>query len=300
MGISCLQKWIKLTVWGYTLIVYLFFVKENNSTSRQIKEKVFFMKKKIIEKLKQLETEQGIRILFACESGSRAWGYSHENSDYDVRFIYLYPPIRYLTIDPQKDFIEFPVSEKLDITGWELQKCLRLYRKSNPGILEWINSSLIYSEPYSTAGKLRDYTKELLSSVPCMHHYLHMAEKNLHNGETKQLKLFFNILRPLLSAKWIEKHHLFPPVHFPTLLEETLPEGRIKAEIEGLLHKRIDGESTAPITTLMESFMKEEINRLTPKLKKMERKLTDPTPILNKIFYDSLKEVWGDKFYDQE
>ena len=50
----------------------------------------------IKEKLSQIEERENIRILYACESGSRAWGFASPDSDYDVRFIYVCPNIRKL------------------------------------------------------------------------------------------------------------------------------------------------------------------------------------------------------------
>ena len=38
-------------------------------------------------KLSQIEQRENIRILYACESGSRAWGFASPDSDYDVRFV---------------------------------------------------------------------------------------------------------------------------------------------------------------------------------------------------------------------
>jgi hypothetical protein len=39
--------------------------------------------------LAQVEAERNVRVLFACESGSRAWGFASRDSDYDVRFLYV-------------------------------------------------------------------------------------------------------------------------------------------------------------------------------------------------------------------
>lgn len=57
------------------------------------------MKDKILEKLDELESNESIRILYACESGSRAWGFASPDNDYDVRFIYTRPSTDYLRID---------------------------------------------------------------------------------------------------------------------------------------------------------------------------------------------------------
>lgn len=107
------------------------------------------MKEAILQKLMDIEELYSVKILYAVESGSRAWGFATEHSDYDVRFIYVHHPNWYLSIDLQgigskKDSMEFPINNHLDINGWELTKALRLFRKSNPTILEWLNSEIVY------------------------------------------------------------------------------------------------------------------------------------------------------------
>lgn len=74
----------------------------------------------IAEKLLTIEKEKNVRILYACESGSRAWGFASPDSDYDVRFIYARPADNYLSIEERKDVIELPVNEVLDISGWDI------------------------------------------------------------------------------------------------------------------------------------------------------------------------------------
>ena len=74
----------------------------------------------IRKNLKEIEKEKKITVLFACESGSRAWGFPSPDSDYDVRFIYMHPTRWYLSIDDHKDTIELPIDEKLDMGGWDI------------------------------------------------------------------------------------------------------------------------------------------------------------------------------------
>lgn len=74
---------------------------------------------KITEKLKEIEEKEGVKILLAVESGSRAWGFASPDSDYDVRFIYVRSQADYLRLDEPKDVIEWQLDEVLDINGWE-------------------------------------------------------------------------------------------------------------------------------------------------------------------------------------
>ena len=93
------------------------------------------IKERILGELSALEQHYEVKILYACESGSRAWGFASTDSDYDVRFVYLHPLDWYLSIDQKRDVIERPISDELDLSGWELRKALRLLRKSNPPLL---------------------------------------------------------------------------------------------------------------------------------------------------------------------
>ena len=104
------------------------------------------MKKEILRKLHEIEIKENVKILFAAESGSRAWGFASPDSDYDVRFIYVRPKEEYLRLDTVKDVIEVPINDVLDINGWDLQKALRLLYKSNPTLFEWFSSPIIYME----------------------------------------------------------------------------------------------------------------------------------------------------------
>lgn len=96
----------------------------------------------IVEKLLTIEKEKNVRILYACESGSRAWGLASPDSDYDVRFIYAQSADNYLSIEERKDVIEYPVNEVLNISGWDIRKALQLFLKSNPPLYEWLRSAI--------------------------------------------------------------------------------------------------------------------------------------------------------------
>ena len=87
------------------------------------------MTKTILENLTLIEHDHNVRILYAVESGSRAWGFASKNSDFDVRFIYIHTLDWYLSIQEKRDVIEIPINDDLDISGWDLRKALGLLRK---------------------------------------------------------------------------------------------------------------------------------------------------------------------------
>ena len=91
----------------------------------------------INEKLDEIERKEGVRILHAVESGSRAWGFASPDSDYDVRFIYVRSKEDYLRLDEPRDVIEWQLDEVLDINGWDLKKALRQFAKGNATLFEW-------------------------------------------------------------------------------------------------------------------------------------------------------------------
>lgn len=98
----------------------------------------------VLLKIKEMEEKEGIRVLHAVESGSRAWGFASPDSDYDVRFIYVREKDFYLSLRETKDFIDWELNDVLDINGWDLKKALRHFHKSNAVLFEWSNSPVVY------------------------------------------------------------------------------------------------------------------------------------------------------------
>jgi uncharacterized protein len=178
------------------------------------------MKEVILEKLKTIEYQFDVKILYACESGSRAWGFASPDSDFDVRFIYVHKRDYYLSIDEQRDVIELPINEVLDINGWELRKALKLFRKSNGPLYEWLQSSVVYFEDRTFAEELRSLMPDYFSSRATMHHYLSMAKgvfENELSGEKVKLKKYFYALRPVLAAMWTANVKSVPPMDLASL-----------------------------------------------------------------------------------
>jgi predicted nucleotidyltransferase len=206
------------------------------------------IKTTVYHKLRELESQHGMQALLAVESGSRAWGFASENSDYDVRFIYVREPEWYLDIavEDKRDVIELPISDDLDLVGWDIRKALKLLKKSNPSLLEWLSSPLVYERDDDFYRAMVDAVECYFSPVSSFYHYLSMAGK--HNlrylaGETVRLKTYLYALRALLCAQWVASTLKQPPMEFGCLLNAFLPSGDVREEVEKLLlHKRQGGE----------------------------------------------------------
>lgn len=248
--------------------------------------------------LDTIEKTYDVSILFACEAGSRTWGFPSKNSDYDVRFIYVHHPHWYLSIDEKRDVIELPINDLLDMNGWDVKKALKLLRKSNPSLLEWLHSEIVYYENEAFTQQLRILSEKFFSPLPSLYHYLHMANANYEKflrADQVKIKKYFYTLRPLLACKWIEKYETFPPMSFEGLMAETLCEGRLTEEIQMLLSKKMGGDTLhlVPRNTAINEFIEKEIKHLKKRSKTMKSSKLDPTDKLNQLFRTTLFDSWG-------
>lgn len=256
--------------------------------------------------IKQIEKEYAIKILYACESGSRAWGFPSKDSDYDVRFIYVHQKNWYLSIDQKREVIEIPshdsltifVDPLLDMSGWELRKALRLFRKSNPPLLEWLRSNMIYHQDFSTIKKIKDLENEIFSPSSLIYHYINMAKGNFREylqNEMVKSKKYFYVLRPVLAAKWVQTYGTVPPMAFQTLVEILIPDSSLKSEIDRLLQRKMAGEELKLEARIddINAFLTAELNQLETYAKTITINRIAPTSQLDQIFRETLEEVWN-------
>ena len=228
----------------------------------------------ILAALADIERQQGVRVVFACESGSRGWGFSSPDSDYDARFIYVHPAEWYLSVNertrtgaPQRDVIELPIDDELDVSGWDLRKALRLLSRCNPTLSEWLRSPIVYREDPDIVGRLRELTQSHYSRLAAWHHYHNMAKTNFRGylrGERIRTKKYLYVLRPILACLWIEESEQPPPMAFEALLDKLLPNGTVREAIDALLViKRASGEvSDGPRIPAISDFIESQLERM--------------------------------------
>jgi predicted nucleotidyltransferase len=216
------------------------------------------MTARISDALASLETTHGIRILYACESGSRAWGFPSPDSDYDVRFLYVHPPNWYLRLDEGPDTLNFPVDAELDLAGWELRKALRLLRGSNAALFEWLQSPIVYHEVAGFRARLAPLLPLAFNPKAGLHHYLGQLRRGVEEdlvGEDVRLKRLFYALRAALAARWILERPGVPPMTF-ALLRELLPAS-LQSVTDSLLAQKAvaDEKTTVARPTALVAFL---------------------------------------------
>jgi len=198
------EKGLKWTMLGYLLLPPLIQTK---------------MKKELVKIIRDIEKEEKVKVLFLIESGSRGWGWESEDSDYDIRGVFIQDYLKFTEIKEQID------REKgdLDITLWDLRKFFRLMVKSNPSVWEWLSSDIIYLEN-PLRRKLKRIFLKNFSEYSLKKHYVSMAKQNFdkyinNEKENANLKKYVYVLRSVACVTWIEKYKTPPPKNYKKILK---------------------------------------------------------------------------------
>jgi uncharacterized protein len=192
-------------------------------------------------RLEAIAREHNVAIAFAIESGSRAWGFPSLDSDYDCRFVFIRPRRDYLSLFRKRDVIETPLTPELDVNGWDLAKALKLLLKGNAVIIEWLTSPIVYRGLDNFRATALTLAMDIADRRLIARHYLHLARRTraewLSNPDQVTLKKIFYVLRPTLALRWLRFHTdaNIAPMHFPSLVSQSLLDAAAAAEIERLL-----------------------------------------------------------------
>lgn len=185
--------------------------------------------------LHELEEKHDIKIMMAVNYGSRSFGYSSPESDWDVRFIYVHRPEWYFSIVKEEDTIEMMLEdEHLDIEGYDLKKALFLLAKTNPIESDWLHSKDYFIVDESFMEAMLSFEAQCYDPHHAMYHFYSISVK--HNQryleEEVTLKRFIYYMRGLLSCRWVEQHKSHPPVNVDELIDATITDNdsvRLKA-----------------------------------------------------------------------
>jgi len=245
------------------------------------------------EKLAQIETEYGVRVLYAAESGSRAWGTNSERSDFDVRFIYIRPREDYLRLEQVRDVLEFPIADSWDMCGWDLSKTLRLLHNANSQIYEWFTSPVVYVDRGFSL-RVDPVLNAYFSTRTAANHYLHQADlklKKAEKAEQPKVKQYLYALQHLGTARWVLAHHAPMPISFDIAVKQ-LPE-EIRQAAQALLMQKMT-RPQEPLTkhdAFLEGWLREERNRIQQAIEALPKEPEKDWEELNRFFLKELERT---------
>jgi predicted nucleotidyltransferase len=200
------------------------------------------MKEQILTSLYHIQKEKAVQILFAVESGSRAWGFASPDSDWDVRFVYARPIRDYVRLKLIPDHLDYQDKENdIDCTGWDIRKALSLLLNGNHAIREWIRSPIVYVNFEDSIAKFSAIAERTHVKTRLMYSYRHILIKCIRDyldlaTEQVNLKKYFYGIRSTLVMKWLESNEGFvPPIELHQLLTEVDISNEVLQEIEHLL-----------------------------------------------------------------
>lgn len=247
----------------------------------------------IPQKLREIEKQEQITILHAVESGSRAWDFASPDSDYDVRFVYVRKPEFYLRLEKTRDVIEYPIDDTWDVSGWDLQKALQLAHASNPSLVEWAMSPIVYA----TTPEWRDIVAPAIHAYfqpkKDVFHYLSMADMNARSflGEPSvKVKRLLYTLRPMLAAMWVMERKTPPPMRFAELAEAYLTS-EMRPFVDELLHIKQETPEVGVIPAVPElnAYISETLPALHAAAHRMPKEEPADWAPLNAIFADMIR-----------
>jgi len=255
------------------------------------------MLREIERMLNDIEKQRNIKILYAVESGSRAWGFASPDSDYDVRYIYVRRLEDYVRVDEIRDTIEGPLDDIMDFSGWDLRKALGLLRRTNPSLIEWAYSPIIYRTTPEWE-RIAQTIPAFFDPLSNMHHYFSMAQSNLQKhlkDECVKAKKYFYVLRPVLCCRWLEKHGTPSPVPFDELRSATLPQA-LDSVVDDLLERKKAADEAEKIAHIeaLDAFLLSEIERIYEVMRTMGRVVLPDFDALNTLFRETIYSSWNE------
>ncbi|GAB5353629.1 hypothetical protein AAMO2058_000051100 [Amorphochlora amoebiformis] len=174
----------------------------------------------ILEKLRDLEREFGFKVVYAAERSSHVWGTAHQESDHDVKFLYVYPMRSYCKVeqDPMKmKRVYGPRGTQrvqngkedmdVEIAGFDLKQAGSMICRADPTMYEILASPIVYKAsplarqflPFFCLSRLAQHFFNYGNS----HLKMLSREKLKPKIQRKELKMYGYTLRAFLSCLWV-------------------------------------------------------------------------------------------------
>ena len=225
----------------------------------------------IKEKLDEVEEKYNIKMLYALESGSRLYGFPSEDSDWDIRFIYKSPMPWYISIQNKRDTLEInDTILNFDFVGWDIKKALFLLSKSNPSLLEWLQSPIIYKSDEKFHRYMQNLTDMYFSPRACFYHHLGLIRSHRKryidtDADKMSHKKYLYVIRSIFACNWIETRMTQPPAIFEKLFfDNGTNDSTVREEIKELIGRKREGLELdeAKRNPIFDQYIQKEFDRL--------------------------------------
>ena len=253
------------------------------------------VKKRIIQMLDEVEENHKVKVLYAIENGSRVWGMSSRDSDYDVRFIYIRKKEDYLRIHRERDVIEVPEDKehKIDMVGFDIYKFFGLLKESNPTVIEWLVSSIVYRNVFKGYRELREFIEAKFNPMSLFHHYKSMCKNNylkyIKSGTDIRHKRYLYCLRGLVNAVYVMDRLKVPPISFQGAAKVANIPKDVKASIGEIIRVKKDGMEKDKIGKI--PVFDKEIEGFIESAEQPEPRKMHAMDIFNRILFKNLESA---------
>jgi len=217
--------------------------------------------KDIEEMVNYLEKKYGITVLSIRDYGSRAWSLDSETSDMDAGMVFTQEPMDYIELGGYTQNIDrkfYIDGEEFELIGWNIKRFAELLNKSNPSMIEWLNSDITYYDEQKAFGikegqsyktentlfkEIKEHANEEFKPISLFYHYRSMAKSNytkyIVNRNDLSIKRHLYILRGLTYARYVEKTHSMPPLDYTEFYRNQLKEMRDEGTIPDMVYQYI-------------------------------------------------------------
>jgi uncharacterized protein len=248
----------------------------------------------IINILKNIEATHNVTILYACETGSRSWGFPSPDSDYDIRFIYMHNTDWYLDLNEKKDHIEF-IDGDWDLSGWDLRKSLHLLTKSNAALIERFNAPIVYYAKEDFADAFNGIIHNFYSRPSVFYHHYSLAKnfwEDIKDKDSYRLKSMFYLIRSLLTCLYILNNKDVAPMNIFRLLSNDLD---FNSRLENLIaYKATKGEKYLHNKDdYFDGFIRRSFEKIEASKNEISNVSTRNWTLLNTFFKDTIKKYDG-------
>ena len=224
--------------------------------------------KELLSDIERIEEKQGFKSVFGSTIGSISKGLQRENSDYDIRMLYVWKERALLEKEYHTEekirYREFYPSKKYDcIAFWEI--CGFLNFLSEPFINSGYKYSLVKNvlwsffsdyrlDPYNIAPMVKEVLQKSVS-IELERHFHQTLLENLEDKRANlERKSCLNMYHAYLSMRWIDEFGELPPLHINRLLSVA------NSQIEEQIRLLQSGIQTGEVPEMVFGVKKYEIN----------------------------------------